>query len=350
MRSTAEAGDKKAKAQAKAKAAIDRAFELNPELPEASFAMGQYYYATLLDYDKSFEYFKKYIETQPSAAIGYEWIAYVQRRRGQWELAARNFGRAVELDPVGWNSWFVLGEHYLWMRQYDDAARCLRRSVDQQPEVGARYASLACAYLNIDRDKIRATRTMREAIRNAGIEEVAFWSFVPLNRALAFEDDEIGDAFAVTKITPNHLRYFVRANLYEYRGEQETALIYFDSLRVTLETRIEAEKSLTRLSELNYGLLGISYAALGQKDDAIRAGRRAVEQFPLSEDALFGFIVLERMSEIYLRVGEYEAAIDQLEILLSVPSNMSAGILLYDPLWDPLRDNPRFQALIETGP
>ncbi len=93
--------------------------------------------------------------------------------------------------------------------------------------------------------------------------------------------------------------------------------------------------------------LGIAYAGLGRKEDAIREGRRAVELCPVSKDALQGPGVVWNLAVIYTMVGEYDAALEEIEYLFSVPSYMSVPWLRLDPSWDPLRDHPRFEALLE---
>jgi serine/threonine-protein kinase len=85
---------------------------------------------------------------------------------------------------------------------------------------------------------------------------------------------------------------------------------------------------------------------LGRTEDAIREAERAVELQPISEDAFFGPIHTFALAEVYVMVGEYDAAIDQLETILSVTCAVSPPLLRADPLWDPLRDGPRFQALL----
>ena len=80
---------------------------------------------------------------------------------------------------------------------------------------------------------------------------------------------------------------------------------------------------------------------------SIREGKKAVELLPISKDAIGGTEPVGMLAEIYTTVGEYEAAIDQLEILLSIPSSISVPLLRVDPFWDPLRDHPRFQGLLE---
>jgi tetratricopeptide (TPR) repeat protein len=99
--------------------------------------------------------------------------------------------------------------------------------------------------------------------------------------------------------------------------------------------------------ELHYSMLGYVYACLGLKEEAIRAGERAVEILPVSKDAFDGADLAVTLAEIYAKVGEYEAAIDQLEWLLSIPSSISVPSIRLDPIWDPLRGIPRFQRMLE---
>ena len=96
-------------------------------------------------------------------------------------------------------------------------------------------------------------------------------------------------------------------------------------------------------------VLALAYAGLGRKADAIRVGRAGAQIVPVSRDALAGTIVLQDLIEVYIRTGEHDAALDQLEYLLSIPSLVSRGMLGIDPLYAPLRGNPRFERLAREG-
>ena len=76
-------------------------------------------------------------------------------------------------------------------------------------------------------------------------------------------------------------------------------------------------------------------------------GKRAVELLPVEKEAWRGTYRIEDLARIYTVVGEYDKAIDKLESLLSRPGMLSVNILKLDPVWDPLRDHPRFQRLLE---
>ena len=93
-------------------------------------------------------------------------------------------------------------------------------------------------------------------------------------------------------------------------------------------------------------VLGLVYAGLGRKQEAIRQGRLAAEQSPIAEDAIKGPAFLEQLAAIYAAVGEPEAALDVIEQILAVPAEISVPMLQLDPRWRPLHDHPRFAALV----
>jgi serine/threonine-protein kinase len=126
-------------------------------------------------------------------------------------------------------------------------------------------------------------------------------------------------------------------------GNRQLEQAYYDSTRSIVETRIQEQPDDPRYRSA----LGIAYAGLGRKEEAIREGELAVELLPMSKEAWRGAYRLEDLARIYTMVGEYGAAIDQLEILLAVPSPTAVPMLRIEPTWNPLRDHPRFQALVE---
>ena len=136
-----------------------------------------------------------------------------------------------------------------------------------------------------------------------------------------------------------------RGETLRFLGRAEEARVAYEAARVVLEKELEERPDDFRL----HSALGLAYAGLGRKAEAIAAGKRAVEMQPVEKDAYIGPLQVKHLAVIYSRLGEPDLAVDQLENLLSIPSRTSVEILRLDPVWDPLRDHPRFQALLESG-
>jgi tetratricopeptide (TPR) repeat protein len=142
--------------------------------------------------------------------------------------------------------------------------------------------------------------------------------------------------------------HLARALIIEAQKGRPAAIARYDSARVYYERIIRSNPQSAYIC-VYHGDLGLAYAGLGRRKEAIREGEEAVRMMPLSKDVFVGEQLLRYLAEIYVMCGEYEAAIDQLETLLSVPGYMSAALLRVDPLWDPIRSNPRFRRLVEAN-
>jgi tetratricopeptide (TPR) repeat protein len=141
---------------------------------------------------------------------------------------------------------------------------------------------------------------------------------------------------------PTALRY---AQIYGYMNEKESAKKYYEEARIILETKIKEWPEDARY----YSALGLVYAGLGRKDDAIRYGEEAVRLLPVTKEAYKGTYRIQDLSKICVMVGKYDAAIDKLQYLLSIPGDISPSLLRVDPAWALLRGHPRFQELLGSA-
>ena len=136
----------------------------------------------------------------------------------------------------------------------------------------------------------------------------------------------------------------LRAQLETMHGNATAARKYFDSARVQLEREQKAHPADERV----YSALGITYAGLGRKEDAIRDGKHGVELLPIEKEAWRGSYRLADLARIYAMTGDQDLALDVLERLLSIPCEVSATFLKIDPRWNSLRENKRFQSLVNN--
>jgi serine/threonine-protein kinase len=136
---------------------------------------------------------------------------------------------------------------------------------------------------------------------------------------------------------------FLEGALYSYLGDKAKAQAAFERARVVAEQLVRESPD----DAARHAMLGQILAGLGQKDAAIKEGKRAVELRPESQDAFDGPEVTAALAQIYAWTGERDQAFSLLDHLLITPSGITVPILKLDPIWDPLRKDPRFQALID---
>ena len=135
----------------------------------------------------------------------------------------------------------------------------------------------------------------------------------------------------------------LEGSLYLHLGDKEKARAAFEQARPVAERLArEAPDDPSR-----HAHLGAVLAGLGRKQEAINEGKRALELLPESQDAFDGPQYTAALAEIYAWVGEPDEAFRLLDHLLTVPSGLTVPTLMLDPRWDPLRKDPRFQALID---
>jgi tetratricopeptide (TPR) repeat protein len=135
----------------------------------------------------------------------------------------------------------------------------------------------------------------------------------------------------------------LEGTLYLYLDDKVNAHSAFERARIIAERLVRESPD----DAAHHGQLGLILAGLGQKDAAIAEGKRAVELLPESQDAFDGPEVTAVLAQIYAWTGEPDQAFGLLDHLLVVPNGITIPALKLDPIWDPLRKDPRYQALID---
>jgi len=321
---------------------VEKALELSPGLPEAHMALGSYHYHAG-DFDRALREFALAQESQPQNSDLLAEIGYVRRRQGKMELAVTNLKEALELDPRSITKAFILGDTYLRMRQYLDAETYLDHAISLAPDRIDTYVVKAWLYVMRNGD-IQAARRLLQKASEMGKPAPLFSHFWALIVACAGDYEAALEKFSVEE--PNYLpgaSYYNRAAIYGLLGKPEREHAYYDSARAVLERGVAAAPQDARY----HSGLGIAYAGLGRREDAIREGELAARLTPLSGDVIQNYFIASNLARTYAMVGEFDAAVDQLEELLSIPSLVSTASIRVNPLWKPLRGYPRFQRLLE---
>jgi serine/threonine-protein kinase len=324
----------------KSRDAAQKALELRPDLPESHLAMGLYHYG-LKEYDKALEEMEIASQISPNNIAVLKGIAYVQRRRGNFETAVENLEKALELDPQDMELIGAIGEIYIPLRDYQKANAYFDRVISLAPDHIGSYDYKAWNYVYWKGDLEKARETLKQMPVKANWS-LAHIDLLDRNFQLALDRYTSIQATAFD----NQIMYFPTAlaiaTIYEHMGQLELSHAFYDSAQSLLEAKLKNQPDDNRI----YSSLGIAYAGLDLKEEAIHAGEYAIQLMPVSQDAMIGPLRVVDMAYIYANVGEYDDAIDLLEYLLSIPCEVSVSLLRLDPKWDPLRDHPRFQKLI----
>jgi len=336
----------------KAKKAVDRALQLEPDLPEAHLALGHHYYHCQSDWDRALDEFAIARRSLPNDSDLLSFIGFVQRRQGKFEEALANIKRASKLDPLSDNITISLGETFTYMRNYPEAMRCFDRAISLAPDAARPYGYKASLYVFWKGSTEKARAVLEKALKTvrAPEESSIVDSLIGLDvhegnyqKALERLDrlsSELEDIESQDYFVPRALRY---ASIYGYMHKSDLSKNYYSEGQEILEARIRRQPNDARF----HSALGIAYAGLGRKHDAIREGRLAVELLPVSKEAMRGTYRVADLARIYVMVGEFDLAINQIEFLLSIPGELSIPFLRLDPAWAPLRDHPRFKTLLE---
>ncbi|HXV12859.1 MAG TPA: protein kinase, partial [Candidatus Krumholzibacteria bacterium] len=310
--------------------------------PAGHIAMGYYYYYAERDYDRALGEFEKAAKRQPNDADVLEAIAYVQRRQNKWDASVANLERAIELDPTNANRITNLIQTLGYMRRWTEAEQWATRGREMDPRSLQFPSYLAVAKVARDGDTRGAGELLDPIVSKHGAIATFRADIYIMAR----------DYEAVRKLLPN-LRaypnidtlqfYVIRATASYFDGDHDTAKVFADSALAYLNGRKAATSSD---ADLVAGYASV-LAMLERREEALRAIDRAVSMMPIEKDALAGADIRNARMIVYIAVGDYEAAIKELEFLMSVPSNLTPAILRMHPGFDPLRDNPRFKKLAE---
>ena len=331
-----------------AKACAERALSIDPGLPEAHQAMGVYYYWGKRDYNRALEHYKRALDARPNDADFVTSVAMVERRLSQWTDCLRDLEKAADYDPRNWDVMGELMVTHRYLRHYQEAARWAEQYLAIRPDDEYAAVGRAGIYVlaegNVDRGKALIDSI---PLRNYMLE-VSLWC---LDEAVLGILDDFRQR-AITQMpceTPADSLARYLASMLPYRpasespAEHHRRVAYADSAR-SLVTRFL--RDLPDDPEF-HGLLGLTLAVSGRADSAIAEGEKAVRMLPLSKDGLTGAQLMGSLAVIYVLSGKYDAAVDQLDQLLSIPSDVSVPLLHVDPTWAPLQSNPRFQKLLE---
>jgi TolB-like protein/predicted Zn-dependent protease len=334
-----------------AETAMQSIRRLSPESGETHLAFAQHFYWAYADYDRAQKELAAARQTLPNESRIPLMSGYIERRQGRWEKSLEEMNKALELDPHNFSILQQISLTYQALHRYKEALSTLDSLLTIAPKDIPNQVRRGWVELEWRADlKPMHTTIERILAEDPSAVPVIVNSWVALIlrernpaaavRALAAMPP--GGCYDENIPFPNSWCEGLVARL---RGDEPAAHEAF------IRARNELEQTLSNQHGYAQGLcaLGVVDAALGNKEDAIREGERAVELSPVSKSSIEGPVLIQYLAVIYAWAGDKDRAIERLAEAAKLPgSHVTYGYLRLHPLWDPLRGDPRFEAIVAS--
>src|SRR6266446_3077026 len=330
------------------KQAADRAMALAPDAGESWIALGSYRYRVVRNFDSALAAYEEARKRLPNSALVYEYLGFILRRLGRWQEAEASYKKAMELDPRDVQLLTSVGnEFYLYLRRFDDALASIDRALQIAPDAAGEHANKAVV--------LQAVGRIDEARQELALvpDDVLDDWVVAAHISQAMYERIFSEAINIVErklnsLAPNQpLDSFAKAFLVqmgqcqEWLGQHEAARQTFEralrEIKPTPDTVVRPDANGTP------SILAQAYAGLGEKEKALQQAAQAVKDY--NGDAVNQPQAEVPLAQIQARFGDHDSAIAALPHLLEVPAGLTVANLKFDPLWDPLRKDPRFQKL-----
>jgi TolB-like protein/Flp pilus assembly protein TadD/class 3 adenylate cyclase len=336
----------------KARLNADEALRLQRDLPEGHLALGYSYYYGDRDYERALAEFEIARRGLPNESEAYLAIGAIQRRQGKWTESTANLEKSAALDPKNAIILTNLAFSYVALRNFEAADKTLDRVIASAPQSSPAIllkGHLAIVWKGDLTEAEKQFSSIPSEIDPNGLTTGNWVWLLTLQRkfpeALAVLQKFRGETLAnnYTFFCP---KAFLEGSIYMLQGDEAKARTELEHARMVSQQLLrEAPDEPDRHAQH-----GMVLATLGQKEEAINEGKRAVELLPESQDAFGGPQVTAALAQIYAQTGEFDEAFRLLDHLLTIPSGLTVPILKLDPAWDPLRNDPRFLKLASTAP
>ena len=324
--------------------------KLRPDAAETHLALATHWYWGYFEYDKARKELTLAEKGLPNNANVVSLQAYIDRRQGHWDRATSELLRASDLEPRDVYIQQEVALTFQLQRRFTEMSKALDRAIVIIPHQAAArilQALVACERIGDTRPLHDTIEAMITADPQVGPQLAEYWF-----RLGCWERDVSIMEKAIAVMPPEGMavdsarfpRSWCEAVIAKERGEISRAHTKLLQARKEIAEVVQQQTNFPVM----LSVLGVIDANLGRKDLAVAEGRRAVELLPLSKDSINGARAIYFLSVIYAWTGETDLSIQQLQLAASIPSDVCYGFLLLDPVWDPLRGDPRFEKILAS--
>jgi serine/threonine-protein kinase len=331
----------------------ESAIAIAPHFAQGHVALGTYFYFGYRQYDQALAEFQRAIELQPNNLDALAFKGYVHRRQGRWAESFTELKKCLEQDPRNPTLPANIASSYLLLRMWKEANQVGRRSIALDPHDVVGMRSVLLSRLNSTGDITEAGQALAtfppdsRIVQNSvagGLSSVmgerSYFFVVARDYAAALKVwDNAG-----TSPVDQRRSLSARAAIHFLAGDLVAAQTDAEKAKSLLDDRLrERPDDILALTQLSW-----IHIALKRNEDALKNARRAAQLFPPEKDSIVGTFTLTGLAEVEARIGETADAVSILRELLSIPAGqtVSSSRLKIDPVWDPIRNDPRFQKLL----
>ncbi|PYI61947.1 MAG: hypothetical protein DMF07_14755 [Verrucomicrobia bacterium] len=334
-----------------AETAIHSVRRLRPDSGETHLTLGQHLYWAYQNYDRAREELTVAQRTLPNESRIPLMAGYIDRRQGHWEKSLEEIKQALELDPRNFSIRQQVSLTYQGLRRYKETAATLDDVLAITPKDVTSKVQRAWVDLQWRADPKPLHMTIEtilaqdpSAVPAIVIQwlELALSERDPVAAEHALAAMPIGGCRDENIAFPNSWCQGLVARL---RGDEPAARDAFANARKELEQIVREQPDYAAA----LCAIGVVDAALGNKQDALREGERAVELMPVGKSAIDGAMLVQYLAIIYAWTGDKDRAIERLTEAMKLPgSHVTYGHLRLNPFWDPLRGDPRFKGIVAS--